>query len=385
MTALGPLGTDLYLPGLPAVTGDLGTTDSLTQLTLLGYLFGLGIGQLVWGPVCDRLGRRAPLLVGLAIFIVSGAICALTPSIEVLLLARLLQGMSGSAGIVISRAVVRDLYEGRELTRIFGLLAVIFGMAPIVGPLVGAGIMQFAGWRGTFWALAVLGLVFLVLTMALLPETLSEERRTLRGVGSRWEPWLTPLRHPVFLTNSLLLLLSSVVMFGYVTYVPFVLQVERGIDDVAFAWLFALNAVAVLAGGQLAALLARRVPGPTVLRAAYAIAIGATALTLVAILLDWPDWALLAALWVMILQIATVQPTAIALAIAPFARGAGTASAILGGLQFLGASITTGVVSAVFGSSSAVMGVLLVVAVSIAFVIAVVGPLLARRAPERAG
>ena len=377
MTALGPLGTDLYLPGLPAVTGDLDTTDSVTQLTLLGYLLGLGVGQFVWGPVADRLGRRGPLLLGLGIFIVSGIICAITPSIEVLLTARLLQGLSGSAGIVISRAIVRDLYEGRELTRIFGLLAIIFGMAPILGPLIGAGIMQFAGWRGTFWALAAFGVIFLVMTLLLLPETLSQSHRR---PASRWEAWLAPLGHRVFMTNALLLVASSVVMFGYVSYVPFVLQVERGIDDVSFAWLFALNAIAVLVGGQLAGLLARRVPGHTVVRVAYGIAIIATAFVLLAVALDWPDWALLLALWIMILQIATIQPTAIALAIEPFARGAGTASAILGGMQFLGASITTAIVSAVFGSHGEVMATLLLTAVTLAFVIAIVGPM---RRPRR--
>lgn len=379
MTALGPLGTDLYLPGLPAVTHELESTESLTQLTLMAYLLGLGLGHFLWGPVCDRLGRRGPLMLGLACFILAGAVCALTPNMEVLLAARLAQGLAGSAGIVISRAIVRDLYEGRELTRVFGWLAMVFGLAPIIGPLLGAGVIQFAGWRGTFWALAGLGVVFLALTAAILPETLTEERRTRGTRAERRGAWTAPLANRAFVTNSLLLLASSIVMFGYVSYIPFVLQTERGIDDVTFAWLFALNAVAVLTGGQLAALLARRVDGRTVLRTAYAIAIGAGTLVLLAIALDWPDWALLAALWVTILQIAIVQPTAIALAIAPFAQGAGTASAIAGGTQFLGAAIVTSAVTSLFGADGTVMGVLILSAVTVACGIAIVGPLLRGR------
>ena len=377
MIALGPLGTDLTLAGLPTVTVDLQATDSAAQLSLLAYLTGLGLGHFIWGPVSDRFGRRGPLLLGLALFTLSGVVCALTPSIELLLTARVLQGLAGSAGLVISRAIIRDLYDGPDITRIFGRISIVFGIAPIVGPLIGAAIMQFAGWRGTYAGLAILGAAFLLTSLALIHETLPPERRVHGEPGAQRDAWIAPLKHPVFVVNAVLMALSSVFMFGFVAYTPFVLQTERGIDEALFAWLFALTASAVLVGGQLAALLARRFAGHVVVRTAYGIAAILSIGILLAVALGWPTWSLLACMWLTILNISTIQPTALALAIEPFARGAGTAAAIVGGAQFLIASAITGTVSTVFGASGLVMGVLLLSALTVAWLVATIGTRLA--------
>jgi len=379
LTALAPLGVDAYLPALPQVTDQLGAPDGVVQLSLLIFLVGMGAGQFVWGPVSDRFGRRGPLLLALGGFIVAMAVCALAPSIWVLVIARLVAGLSGSGGVVIARAIIRDLYEGEELRRIFGWLSIIFGLAPIVGPVLGAGILQFTDWRGTFWALVALGALFIVATLAAIPETLVAERRVHGESAERSEAWRAPVRNPVFVTSTLTLICTSFMMFFYVSFIPFVMQEERGLTDLEFGIMFGVTAIAVLTGGQLAALLAGRMSGARVVQVAAAVTVVGGLCILLSEVLDWPTPLLYVVLWITVFAIAVIQPTSLALAIAPFARGAGTASAIAGGTQFLIAATSTGILANVFGSGGVVMGTAWFSAAVAAFVIAFIGGAIARR------
>src|ERR671937_777198 len=176
LSMFAPLSMDLYLPALPALTHDLGGSPSLVQLTLTACLLGLAAGQLVAGPLSDALGRRRPLFVGLAAYALASLLCALAPSVPVLVLCRLIQGMTGAAGVVIARAVVRDVYEGSEVARFLALTMLISGLAPILGPVAGGQLLRVTSWRGAFVVLAVIGLLLLVAAALGLPETLRPDR-----------------------------------------------------------------------------------------------------------------------------------------------------------------------------------------------------------------
>ncbi len=357
LTAGGPLGTDTYLPALPQVAADLHTTAPLTANTLTVYLMGLGAGQFIWGPISDRIGRRRPLIVGLLLFIAAALVCSVAPNIWVLLVARLVMGTAGSSLVVLGRAIVRDLYEGDELSRIFGRLAVVFGVAPVVGPLIGAAVLTFTSWRGTFVMLAVLGAVLLGFSLVLVHETLPAQRRVRGKASERREAWLAPLKNTRFVLNSLILTGATVAMLMYITFVSFVMQTERGVSDVAFAIQFGCTALMVILGGQLGPMLARRFGAHRVLLVSTATNVLAAAGVGLAAALGWPTWLLIAFLVVTVLQSGICQPLSLAEALKPFAVGAGTAAAIAGGLSMLLAALIPGIVAELFGEAGIVLGV----------------------------
>lgn len=383
LTAGGPLGTDMYLPALPQVASDLDAPAALAANTLTVYLMGLGAGQFVWGPISDRTGRRGPLLVGLALFTVAGVVCALAPNIWILLSARLVEGLAGSAAVVLGRAIVRDLYEGEELARIFGRLAVVFGVAPVIGPVIGGGILQFADWRGTFIGLAILGGVLLVLVALVVHETLPDDRRIHGRSEQRRAAWVAPLRNGEFLLNSFILIGSTVAMLMYITFVSFVMQTERQVENLAFTTMFAVSALGVIAGGQLGPVLSRRYGGHRVLTVSIAVNLVAACCVLLASALHWPTWALYLALVVTVLQSGICQPLALALALAPFARGAGTAAAIAGGSQMLLGALIPGVVANLFGEAGVVLGAGQAITCAITLALAITGGVVLGR--RRAG
>src|SRR5476649_982784 len=182
LAALGPLCTDLYLPALPELAGELNTSTASAQLSLTAGLLGLGFGQLIFGPLSDRFGRIRPLLWSLALLLAASVWCAVAPDIHQLIVARLLQGIAGAGGAVLSRAVARDLYNGHELTRFFALLMLVNGLVPIVAPVLGGGLMNFMSWRGIFGALAVISVLLFSFSALKLHETLPAERRSQGGV-----------------------------------------------------------------------------------------------------------------------------------------------------------------------------------------------------------
>jgi multidrug resistance protein len=183
LSTFGPLSMDLYLPALPSLTRDLGGSASLAQLTLTACLLGLAAGQLIAGPLSDASGRRRPLVVGVAAYSLASLLCAVAPSTPVLVVFRLIQGAAGAAGIVIARAVVRDVYEGSDVARFFALTMLISGLAPILGPVLGGQILRVTSWRGAFVFLALIGVILFVAAVLGLPETLRVERRRSGGIG----------------------------------------------------------------------------------------------------------------------------------------------------------------------------------------------------------
>jgi MFS transporter, DHA1 family, multidrug resistance protein len=333
LSAFGPLSLDLYLPGLPQLSTDLRASEAAGQLSLSMCMIGLALGQLLVGPFTDRVGRRRPLLVGVVVFALSAALCAITPSVELLLLFRLLTGLAGGAGIVIARAMVRDLYDGDMVARVFALLMLVSGTAPVLAPVLGGGLLLVTDWRGVFWVLAGIGAVLLVAAFS-QPESLPGPRRRAAGGGALLRVLRDVLRDRTFLVPALVLGLGSCALFSYIAMGSFVLQGAYGLGQQGFAVVFAANSVGIVLFGRLSAVLAGRVGARRLLRAGVALALVAAVALLLAVLLSGSVWAVLPPLFLLVGSLGLVFPNGTALALAGQKQAAGTASALLGLLQF---------------------------------------------------
>ena len=334
LTALGPLTIDMYLPALPTIQRDLGTTASLTQLTLAAYFAGLGLGQLAYGPLTDRFGRKPPLYGGLVLYILASAACHFAPSVEVLIALRFLQAVGGAAGQVVTRAVVRDLYVGAPAAQILSRLILVMGVAPILAPLTGGWLLSVAGWRTIFAVLAVLGTGCLVLMIAVLPETAKTRapRLDLGAIGAG----LGALgRDRSFLAFTMTGAFSQAGMFAYISGSPFVLIELFHVSPQRFGWIFGANAVALITGSQINhRLLARRSPAQVLAPATLSLAVAGALLLAVAVSGRAGLAGIVVALFLFLANLGFIGSNAIALAMDKQGARAGLASAALGSLQF---------------------------------------------------
>ncbi|MBH1933427.1 multidrug effflux MFS transporter [Streptomyces sp. AV19] len=251
LTATAPLSMDMYLPALPEVTDSLGSPAATVQLTLTACLMGMALGQLVVGPMSDKWGRRRPLLVGMVVYVVATALCALAPTTGLLIAFRLAQGLAGAAGIVIARAVVRDLYDGVAMARFFSTLMLISGVAPVVAPLVGGQLLRLTDWRGIFVVLAVIGVALTLLVQFFLHETLPPERRHAGGLGEALRSMRGLLADRVFAGYMLSGGFAFAALFAYISASPFVIQDIYGASPQTFSLLFGLNSIGLVVVGQI--------------------------------------------------------------------------------------------------------------------------------------
>jgi MFS transporter, DHA1 family, multidrug resistance protein len=335
LTAMGSLSIDMYLPALPELTRDLGSTAAQVQLTLTACLLGLAFGQLVLGPVSDRFGRRPPLLAGMALFAVASAICAAAPSVPVLIACRVLQGLAGSAGIVIARAVVRDLHGGAAAARTFSVLMLVMGLAPILGPVFGSGMLAATSWRGIFVATAALGLGLLALTAFGLRETLPPARRRSGGVRETVASFGRLLGDRRFVGYALAVGCTSGAILAYVSGSTFVLQDIYGASPQLFGLAFGANACGLVAFSQLNGRLVGRLGPRPLLRAGQVGAAVAGAVLLVGVLSGAAGvWGVVVPLFMLMSSVGLVMPNAMALALSEHPQMAGSGSALLGLLQF---------------------------------------------------
>ncbi|AHI01065.1 Bcr/CflA family multidrug efflux MFS transporter [Kutzneria albida] len=335
LSGFGPLSIDMYLPAFPAMAGELHAGQSQVQLTLTACTLGLALGQLVAGPLSDTLGRRRPLLTGLAVFTLTSLLCAVAPSAEALSALRLVQGLGGAAGIVISRAAVRDLYEGPELARFFSLLMLVNGAAPVLAPVIGGQLLSWVSWRGVFVTLGAIGLVLLVASALGLPETLAPQRRRPGSLTATLRTMWDLLRDRVFLGYALSLALAFAALFAYISGSSFVLQDVYGMSPQLFSLVFGGNAVAIIVFGQVNAWLVRFQSARRLLVAGLVTVLLGGLGVLVAAVTGIGLPVMLPALVVVSGGIGVVFPNATALALADHPETAGNASALLGVLQFL--------------------------------------------------
>lgn len=339
LTALPPLSMDMYLPALPEVTGALHAPAATIQLTLTACLAGMALGQLVVGPMSDRWGRRRPLLIGMIVYALATAVCALAPTAELLIGFRLLQGLAGAAGIVIARAVVRDLYDGVEMARFFSTLMLISGVAPIIAPLIGGQILRITDWRGVFHVLTVIGVLLTVVVWRFLDETLPPERRHEGGVGQALRTMRGLLADRVFAGYMLTGGLAFAALFAYISASPFVVQEIYGASPQTFSLLFGLNSIGLVAVGQINGKL---LVGRVSLDKALGWGLGTIVLASLALLLMtsgvFGEVGLVpvaAGLFVLMSAMGLAMPNTNAQALMRTPHAAGSASALLGTTSFL--------------------------------------------------
>jgi DHA1 family bicyclomycin/chloramphenicol resistance-like MFS transporter len=344
LSAFSPMSIDMYLPSLPALERDFATDTAAVQLTLSAFFLGLALGQALYGPLADRHGRRPPLLAGIALYVLASVGCALATSIEALVALRLLQAMGGCAGVVIARAVVRDLFDPQAAARMLSLLMLVMGVAPILAPLAGGVILVWAGWRWIFAALALFGLACLLAVAAGLRET--RPAHTVRpGLASSLRIFAGLARDRRFLGPALTGGLAQAGMFAYISGSPFVFIQAYGVPAQHYGWLFGLNAAGIIGGSQLNRWLLRRHPAASILHVANGIT---AACGLVLLAVAWTGAGglplLLAPLFGYVASLGFTYANAAALAMAPFPEKAGSASALLGTVQFGAAAVAGSVV-----------------------------------------
>jgi DHA1 family bicyclomycin/chloramphenicol resistance-like MFS transporter len=381
LTALGPLTIDMYLPSFPSVARSLGTSVSSVQLTLAAYLAGLAMGQLFYGPLADRYGRRPPLLGGLSVYVAASLACAAAPSLPVLVAARFVQALGGCAGLVVSRAVVRDRFDIAESARVYASLMLIMGAAPILAPLAGGQVLALAGWRAVFVVLAAAGATMLVLVALALPESLPPEARVRHGAADTLRAFASALRHGRFVRLSLAGGAIQAAMFAYIAGSPFVFIELYGVPPQRFGFIFGANAMGIIGASQLSRWVGMRFGVERSLRGAVAAALVAylglwlTASSGGALPLLW------ATLFVGVSSYGIVAPNATAAAMGAVERDVGSASAVLGVLQSTCGALASSAVSAFAdGTARPMAGVMLGCAVAAAALVAAGG---ARR-PARA-
>ncbi|MFE4870808.1 multidrug effflux MFS transporter [Streptomyces sp. NPDC056682] len=357
LSALPPLSMDMYLPALPEVTDALRSPAATVQLTLTACLAGMALGQLVVGPMSDKWGRRRPLLIGMVVYVVATTVCAFAPDVQLLVAFRLLQGLAGAAGIVIARAVVRDLYDGVEMARFFSTLMLISGVAPVVAPLIGGQVLRLTDWRGVFAVLTVIGVLLTAVVWKWLHETLPVDRRHSGGVGEALRTMGGLLRDRVFTGYMLAGGLAFAALFAYISASPYVVQEIYGASPQTFSLLFGLNSVGLVAVGQInGKLLIGRVSLDKALGFGLVVIIlAATALLLMTSgVFGQVGLAPIAAgLFVLMSAMGLAMPNTNAQALMRTPNAAGSASALLGTSSFLIGAIASPLVG-IAGEATAV-------------------------------
>lgn len=360
MSALGPLSLDLNLPALPELAADLGATESMGQLTMSACLIGLAAGQIVVGPWSDRRGRRMPLMLGLLLYTLLSLACAFAPSIEVLIALRAAQGFAGAFGIVLARAIVRDLFDGAEVARTLSLLMLVSSTAPLIAPLLGGQLLKFVDWRGVFVVLALIAVGIVTLVAVSVPESLDRERRHAGGLRSTASGFGRVFADPLFTSCAVLLTLNGAGVFTYISASSFVLQQGYGLTPEQFSFVFAGNSAGIVALGYLNSILVRRFRPDTLLLVSTTIAVVGAAGCVLSAALGLGLWALLIPLFVTVAGASVAAPNGMALALSRQSRDAGTASAVVGTGPFLaGAALAPLALAA--GSSAVMMSALILV------------------------
>jgi DHA1 family bicyclomycin/chloramphenicol resistance-like MFS transporter len=387
LIAIGPLTIDMYLPALPNITASLQTTSAAVQLTLTGTLAGLAIGQLLIGPVSDAIGRRIPLLAGLALHVVASVLCVFAPTIAVLGTLRVLQGLGVAASSVVAMAIVRDLFSGSAFASLFSRLMLVMGAAPILAPTLGSWLLRWTDWRGVFVALALLGAVLIVVGLIGLKETLPPSKRRSGGIRSTLRVYSGLLRDRIFVGLVVVAGLAMASLFAYVSGSSFVLQEQYGLNEQQFGLAFGANAFGLILATQLNVRLLRRFSPQQILIAALGAGSAAgVALLLFAITDTGGLLAILASLWFVLTFAGLAMPNAPALAMSRHGEAAGTAAALLGAVQFGIGAISAPLVG-VLGTDSVGMAVVVAggMIAALAAMLLVVEPARARLALTVAG
>ncbi|MCL6602024.1 MAG: multidrug effflux MFS transporter [Paenibacillus sp.] len=368
IATIGPLSIDMYLPALPALSSYFGTTAALVQLSLTFFLLGLALGQLVAGPLSDVYGRRLPLLIGMMIYAISSLLCAFVPSIGLLIALRFIQGLAGSVGVVISRAAVRDLYTGSELTKFFSLLMIVNGLGPIVAPVLGGQLLRVTTWQGVFIVLSVAGLLFFVTILLRLPETLPKERRSRSGLKGTLRTFRSLLGNAKFMGYAISQGFVTAAMFAYISGSSFVLQNIFEVSPQMYSLIFAMNGLGIIISGQIAGRLSGKVGERRLLFSGILLSTLGGLLLLITVLAGGGLVPILICLFAVVSSVGMVAATTFSLAMQDQGETAGSASALLGLIPLLLGSGVAPLVGLGGGETAIPMAVVIASASSCAFI-----------------
>jgi MFS transporter, DHA1 family, multidrug resistance protein len=346
ISAVGPFAIDMYLPALPTIGQTLGASPGAVQASLIAFFVSLGVGQVIYGPVSDMVGRKPPLYFGLLLFAAGSVGCALAPDIGTLIALRFVQGLGACAGMVVPRAIVRDLHTGNEAARLMSLLMLVFSVSPILAPLVGSLLIEAAGWRAVFWAVTVASGLSLVLLFTSLPETRPPEERVGSSVASALSAYGVLLRDRYFLGLSLIGGFGVASFFAYLANSSFVLIDHYGLSTRQYGIAFAANAASFIGVSQLTAKLGTRFGLAPMVKVAVTLYAGVMALALALNLAGIDSLAvLLVMLFVGYGFLGLVVPATMVLSMEAHGTIAGTASALGGTLHFAAGIAVMGLLS----------------------------------------
>ena len=335
ITAFAPLSIDLYLPALPQISAALGISSMLAQQSLSLFFVGLATGQMFYGPMADRYGRRGPLAAGILLYLAATVVCALAPNIETLLVGRLLQGFGAAAGPVIARAIVRDMFAGRQAAQVMSFVILVMTAAPLVAPIIGGWVTTWLGWRANFWVLGLFGIICLLLVIFNIPETHPQRARpthSLRQLFSGYRPVLKdPASLPLLGAGGM----AFAALFAYVAGSPFIYTEVFGVSEKAFGYFFGLNVIGLILGNLLNSQLVMHYGARRLIQIGVGILTGGSAIMLVLVLSGVNhQWVLTPFLFITLGTIGVIAGNTVSRLLEGHPQSAGAASALFGLAQF---------------------------------------------------
>jgi MFS transporter, DHA1 family, multidrug resistance protein len=357
--ALGPFTVDMYLSSFPEIMSFFDTNASMVQASLTSALLGLSLGQIIIGPLSDVHGRRKPLLFSMILFFISSVGCAISPNVETFIVLRFIQGFTASAGLVIARAIIRDMYNGVELTKFFALLTTITSVTPLLSPLAGSAVISFTSWIGVFIVTGIVGIYLTIMTVWKVKETLSAENRIASDFKEIFKNYKTLLQDRNFMGYGL----ASGILFGgcfaYISGSPFIYQNIYGVSPQMFSILFALNGISLMLGAQLVKRLAERTTPHHIFVIGLVSSLISSIAVLIVVLAHGPLATLVISLFLSNVALGIVGPISFTLAIESQGHVAGSASALLGIMPFLLGSITSPLAGMAGENSAIPLGVII--------------------------
>lgn len=362
LTAVGPFSIDMYLPGFPAIARDLQTDIAHVGWSLTSYFVGISLGQLGYGPLLDKFGRKKPVIVGLVLYILAAAGCGLSPSIQWLVAMRFVLAVGACVGIVATRAIVRDLFPLKEVAKIFSTLMLVLGVSPILAPSVGAYVADFLGWRYIFVVLAVIAAAILAAVVKLLPESRPGDRSVSLRPAPLTRAYAGVLREPTFFAYGLASAAASAGLFAYIADSSFVFMNLFGLTERQFGLIFSMSACGVIGASQLNRIWLRKRTSKEISIVAIIFQSSVAMLLVIFVLAGVPATGIYILLFCYLAGLGSLSPNTTAIAIGPFTSHAGTASALLGSMQMAAGALGSSLVSYFHNGTALPMAVLLLAA-----------------------
>ncbi|MDL9970944.1 multidrug effflux MFS transporter [Staphylococcus aureus] len=369
LTAIGALSIDMFLPGLPDIRHDFQTTTSNAQLTLSMFMIGLAFGNLFAGPISDSTGRRKPLIIAMIIFTLASLGIVFVHNIWLMVALRFLQGVTGGAAAVISRAIASDMYSGNELTKFMALLMLVNGIAPVVAPTIGGIILNYSVWRMVFVILTIFGFVMVIGSLLKVPESLTvTNRESSSGLKTMFKNFKILLKTPRFVLPMLIQSMTFVLLFTYISASPFIIQKIYGMTAIQFSWMFAGIGITLIISSQLTGYLVDFIDSQKLMRGMTMIQIIGVILVTIVLLNHWNFWILAIGFIILIAPVTGVATLGFTIAMDESSSGRGSSSSLLGLVQFLFGGVASPLVG-VKGEDNPIPYIIIIIATAVILII----------------